>query len=57
VASVQDDDQCLCLEWKDKHKVTLLSTYHDDRMVTKSRRSRGAHGGLEDIQKPVVGEE
>ena len=56
VVSVRDD--CvLCLKWKDKRDVMLLSTYHDDRMMAKSRRSRGARGGVEDIQKPVVVEE
>ena len=30
----------------------MLSTYHNDGMVAKSRRSRAAQGGVEDIEKP-----
>ena len=49
------DDGILSLKWKDKLDVTMLSTYHDDSMVTKNRRSRAAHeGGVEDILKPKV---
>ena len=34
------DDSVLCLKWKDKRDVMLLSTYmyHDDRMTMKSKR-------------------
>ena len=35
----------------------MLSTYHDDSMVTKSRRSHAAVGGTEDIEKPRVVED
>ena len=35
----------------------MLSTYHDDGMVMKNRRSRAAQGGVEDIQKPKVVED
>ena len=35
----------------------MLSTFHDDTMVGKLRRSRGAEGGVETIQKPAVIEE
>ena len=45
------------LKWHDKRDVTMLSTYHDDRMVTKSRRSRAAEGGVEDIENPQVVED
>ena len=47
VVSVRDDS-VLCLKWKDKRDVMLLSTYHDDRMMTKSRRSRATRGSVED---------
>ena len=47
-----NDDGILALKWHDKRDVTMLSTYHNDRMVTKSRRSRAAEGGVEDIEKP-----
>ena len=48
------DDSILTLKWKDKRDVLMLSTYHNSSMVTKTRRSRGAVGGVEDIQKPQV---
>ena len=48
------DDGILSLKWKDKRDVVMLSTYHDSTMVTKSRRSRRAEGGVEDIEKPQV---
>ena len=32
----------------------MLSTYHDDSMVLKSRRSQAAEGGMEQIEKPKV---
>ena len=37
-----------------KRAVTLLSTLHDDTMVDVQRRSRGARGGVESIQKPKM---
>ena len=36
---------------------SLLSTFHDDTMVEKSRRSRRAVGGVEQVNKPKVVEE
>ena len=47
----------MALKWNNKRDVTMLSTYHDDRMVTKSRRSRAAAGGVEEILKPQVVED
>ena len=44
----------LALQWKDKQIITMLSTIHDDKMVTKSRRSRSSTTGKEDVQKPVM---
>ena len=35
----------------------MFSTYHDTSTVTKSRRSRAADGGVEDIEKPKVVED
>ena len=35
----------------------MLSTYHNDGMVAKSRRSRAAQGCMEDIEKPRVVED
>ena len=51
------DDGILSLKWRDKRDVTMLSTYHNDGMVAKSRRSRVAQWGMEDIEKPRVVEE
>ena len=48
------DDGILSLKWRDKHDVTMFSTYHNDGMVAKSRRSRAAQGAVEDIEKPRV---
>ena len=35
----------------------MLSTYHTEVMVSKSRRSRTAPGGVEEIEKPYVVED
>lgn len=51
------EDGILSLKWRDKRDVLMLSTFHDDTMVGKSRRSRLATGGVETIQKPHVVEE
>ena len=45
----------LCLKWKDKRDVLLLSTIHDDvAMVDILRRSRTVAGGIERIKKPKI---
>jgi hypothetical protein len=44
-------DGILSLKWKDKKDVLMLSTSHDTSMVTKSRRSRTAEGGVEEIDR------
>lgn len=51
------DDSVMALKWKDKRDVFMMSTYHNSTMVTKTRRSRAADGGMEDIQKPHVVED
>ena len=51
------EDGVLALKWRDKRDVLMLSTYHDDSLVEKSRRSRKAEGGFESIKKPRVVEE
>ena len=49
------DSSVLCLKWKDKRDVLLLSTIHDDdSMVEIQRRSRSVAGGIETIHKPKV---
>ena len=40
VLTAQTEDGTLALKWMDKRPVTLLSTIHDDTMVTKVRRTR-----------------
>ena len=50
-------DGILSLKWKDKRDVLLLSTFHDDTMLGKSRQSRRAVGGVEQISKPRVVED
>ena len=40
------------LKWKDKREVTVVSTLHDDTMVTKHRRTSSVDGGFEEIAKP-----
>ena len=53
-----EEGRCvLSLKWKDKRDVLLLSTYHDDTMVGKSRWSRRAVGGIEQVNKLKVVEE
>ena len=51
------DDSILSLLWRDKREVLMLSTYHDDSMVGRSRRSRRVTGGVEEIEKPCVVDE
>ena len=45
------------MKWRDKLDVNMLSTFHDDSMVSKQRRTRNAVGGQEVISKPVVVED
>ena len=51
------DRGLLTLKGRDKRDVMMLSTYHTNRMVAKSRRSGAAEGGVEEIEKPEVVEE
>ena len=48
------DGNILGLKWKDKRYVSVLSTLHDDSMVSKQRCTRQATGGVEIVQKPAV---
>ena len=57
VLTAQADHGILAMQWKDKRAVTLLSTIHDDSMVSKVRRTRLAPGGREEISKPHLVEE
>ena len=60
MTSVNQND-LLFLKWKDKQDVLsivlMLSTFHDDSIVDKRRRTRRAEGGQEVIQKPKVVED
>ena len=47
----------MCLKWKDKRDVNMLSTFHTDEVVQKSRRSRRASDGTEIVSKPKVVED
>ena len=51
------DDGVLALKWWDKRDVMMLSTFHDTHMVAKTRRSRSAVGGVEEVQEPAVVED
>ena len=41
------------LAWKDKRVVKAISTKHDGSLRTISRRKKGGHGEMENIEKPV----
>ena len=45
--------QSLVTIWMDKRQVAMLSTIHDDSTVAIQRRRAGAHGGVEQIEKPL----
>ena len=42
----------LSMKWMDKRAVTMISTIHEDSMVSTPRRSRFADHGREVVQKP-----
>ena len=46
------DKEIRCLKWVDKRDVHIISTYHGDDVIEKSRRSRAVAGGVETIKKP-----
>ena len=54
IISEKVDDKMIALKWMDKRPVTMLTTVHDDSVVTKQRRTRAVPGGVEEIRKPVV---
>ena len=57
VCSVAIDDSMVVLKWADERQVSMLSTAHDNSMVTKTRRTRHIQGGHEEIRKPSMIEE
>ena len=52
-----DDDKMMCLKWKDKREVCMLSTFHDDSVTSKKRRTKHSADGTETIKKPKVVED
>ena len=51
------DDGMLALKWMDKRPAHMLTTIHDDSLITKQRCTRLVPGGREDIRKPHAIEE
>ena len=47
------DDKLMALKWQDKRPVVMLTTVHDDSVVTKQRRTRAVQGGTEEVHKPL----
>ena len=54
IVSKKIDDDVMALKWMDKRPIAMLTTVHDDSVVTKQRRTRAAQNGVEEVQKPVV---
>ena len=54
IRSVNLQKGLLALQWKDKRLVTMLSTIHNAHMVSKTRRTRQATGGVQELQKPKM---
>ena len=54
IVSKMIDEDTMALKWMDKRPVAMLTTVHDDSVVTKQRRTRAAQGGVEEIRKPAV---
>lgn len=46
------DDSMRIVQWHDKRVVSVLSTLHDDSLVTVERRSRQVQGGRQQVEKP-----
>ena len=54
IVSEMIDDDVMALKLMDKCPVAMLTTVHDDSVVTKQRRMRVVQGGVEEVRKPVV---
>ena len=48
------DDKLMALKWQDKHPVVMLTTVHDDSVITKQRRTRAVSDGVEEVRKPLL---
>ena len=47
----------MCPKWKDKREVCILSTFQDDSVTSKKRRTKHFADGTETIKKPKVVED
>ena len=52
---VSIDEFMVALKWADKRRVPMLSTVHDDAMITKARRTQQAEGGARGGEKASDG--
>ena len=50
-------DRVMALQWQDKRVITMLTTIHDDQMISKKRRSRFGKDNEENVDKPLCIEE
>ena len=53
-SNITDDGNIICLKWKDKRMVHIISIFHTDDMMGKWRRTRAVIEGVETVQKPVM---
>ena len=54
IVSKMIDNNVLALKWMDKHPMAMLTTVHDNSVVTKQRQTRAVQGGVEKVHKPLV---
>ena len=50
-------DRVMAIQWQDKGLITMLTTIHDDKMISKKWRSRFRKHNEEDVNKPLCIEE
>ena len=51
---VRTRDLGAALQWKDKRLISMISSIHNDEIISKRRRTRLVTGGREEIRKPVM---
>ena len=51
---MNDDGKIICLKWKDKRIVHMISTFHTDNIMEKRHRTKAVTEGVETVQKPVM---
>ena len=54
IVSKMIDNDALALKQMDKRPVAMLTTVHNESVVTKQRRPRAAQGGVEEVRKSLV---